>query len=159
MLIPIFGAPPPPPPSLLSQLIKNRASATSRFARVGFKIRANPSHDQALTNVVVIMAVPPDVDGGHCKMSRRGGSWDDLKRTLTWSIATLGPGEAVEIQAQFPFVDDDEDASRDRISGPKFPVLVQCDCSHLFSKVQVTTNDDTLRINATMSGLLLHRKV
>ena len=116
----------------------------------------------ALTNMIVIMAVPPDVDGGRCKMSRRGGSWDDLKRTLSWSIVTLDPGEAVEIQAQFPFVDDDEDAaaSRDRISGPKFPVLVQCDCSHLFSKVQVTTNDDTLRIHGTtVSGRILHRKV
>jgi hypothetical protein len=87
-------------------------------------------------------------------MSRKGGSWDDLKRTLTWSISSLAPGEAVEIQAQFPFVEEQSDRSC-----PKFPVLVQCACAHTFSKVHVTTREDTLRINSIMSGLVIHRKV
>jgi hypothetical protein len=139
---------------ILLQLVKNRVSATKGYARVGFKIRANPSNEKSLTDLITLIAVPPDVDGGHCKMSRKGGSWDDMKRTLTWSIASLAPGEAVEIQAQFPFVEEQIDRSC-----PKFPVLVQCSCSHTFSKVIVTTKDDTLRLNSSMSGLVIHRKV
>jgi hypothetical protein len=132
--------------------VKSRVSAVKGFARVGFKIRANPTNEQPFTNMVTIIAVPPDVDGGHCKMSRKGGSWDELKRTLTWSIETLAPGEALEIQAQFPFIEENE-------RSPKFPVLVQCDYPSTFSKVIVSTKQDTIRIKLSTSGRIIHRKV
>jgi hypothetical protein len=132
--------------------VKSRVSALKGFARVGFKIRANPNNEHSLANMITIIAVPPDVDGGHCKMSRKGGSWDDLKRTLTWRIPSLAPGEATEIQAQFPFIEGNE-------RSPKFPVLVQCDCLQTFSKVDVTTSEDSLRIKSSTSGRVIHRKV
>jgi hypothetical protein len=132
--------------------VKSRVSALNGFARVGFKIRANPNNGNALTNMVTIIAVPPDVDGGLCKMSRKGGSWDDLKRTLTWCISSISPGEAIEIQAQFPFIEGHQRTL-------KFPILVQCDSTGTFSNVSVTTIDDTLTINPASSCRVLHRKV
>jgi hypothetical protein len=127
-------------------------STVQGFSRVGFKIRANPSNDDALTDMVVMIAVPPDVNGSRCKMSRKGGSWDELKRTLTWCIASLAPGEALEIQAQFPLMEDNS-----RVL--KFPVLVQCQYNFLFSNVAVSCKDNNVRLALSTSGQVLHRKV
>jgi hypothetical protein len=101
---------------------------------------------------VVMIAVPPDVNGSRCKMSRKGGSWDELKRTLTWCIASLAPGEALEIQAQFPLMEDNS-----RVL--KFPVLVQCQYNFLFSNVAVSCKDNNVRLALSTSGQVLHRKV
>jgi hypothetical protein len=127
-------------------------STVQGFSRVGFKIRANPNNDDALTDMVVMIAVPPDVNGSRCKMSRKGGSWDELKRTLTWCIASLAPGEALEIQAQFPLMEDNS-----RVL--KFPVLVQCQYNFLFSNVAVSCKDNNVRLALSTSGQVLHRKV
>jgi hypothetical protein len=127
-------------------------STVKGFARVGFKIRANPHNDEALTDMVVMIAVPPDVNGSHCKMSRKGGSWDELKRTLTWCVASLAPGEALEIQAQFPMIEENS-----RVL--KFPVLVQCQYPVLFSKVAVVSKESNVRLALSTSGQILHRKV
>lgn len=99
-----------------------------------------------------MLAVPPDVNGEHCKMSRKGGSWEELKRTLTWCVDSLEPGEALEIQAQFPLLEESE-------KGPKFPVLVRCEYPLIFSNVEVSTNEDEIQVNLTTSGRVLHRKV
>jgi hypothetical protein len=132
--------------------VKCRVSGAKGFARVGFKIRANPNNEQPLTNMVTMIAVPPDADGGSCTMSRKGGSWDELKRTLTWGMESLAPGEALEIQAQFPLVEENEKV-------PKFPVLVQCEQPLLFSGITVGTNEDDLQLKVNMAGRILHRKV
>ena len=127
-------------------------STVQGFARVGFKIRANPNNSDALMEMVIMIAVPPDVDGSRCKMSRKGGSWDELKRTLTWCVESLAPGEALEIQAQFPLM---EESSRVL----KFPVLVQCQYASLFSNVTVASKDSNVRLALSTSGQILHRKV
>ena len=99
-----------------------------------------------------MIAVPPDVVGGNCKMSRKGGSWDELKRTLTWCVQALAPGEAVEIQAQFPFIEGNE-------RSPKFPILVHCDYKGLFSKVNISCLDDAVQLKVRTSSTIIHRKV
>jgi hypothetical protein len=103
--------------------------------------------------MVVILAVPPDVHGENCKMSRKGGSWEELKRTMTWCVDSLDPGEALEIQAQFPMLEDSE-------KGAKFPVLVRCDYPALFSNVTVATKEGAaVQLQLSLSGSVLHRKV
>jgi hypothetical protein len=114
--------------------------------------------------MVVVIAVPPDMDGENCKMSRKGGSWDELKRTMTWTwcvdslnpgdaMDSLNPGDAIEIQAQFPVLEGS-------VKPPQFPVLVKCDYPVLFSAIDLTISDDfdaemKLRVQASV----LHRKV
>jgi hypothetical protein len=139
-------------PFFTRKLVKSRVSAVKGFARVGFKIRANPNNDQSLTSMIAMIAVPPDVDGGNCKMSRKGGNWDELKRTVSWYVQSLKPGEALEIQAQFPFIEGNS-----RV--PKFPVLVKCEYPFTFSNISVSNKDDRVRLKQSTSGGILHRKV
>ena len=42
------------------QLIKSRVSVGNHMARVGFKIRANPHNAYVLSNLIVLLAIPPD---------------------------------------------------------------------------------------------------
>ncbi len=102
------------------------------------------------------MAVPPNMDGASVRLSRSGGVWDEMKRTIAWSIKSLQPGEALEIQAQFSSMDGQRSAS--------FPVLVRTEYPRLFSAVEVVNEyrDDVtpaIRLETACAGRLLHRKV
>ena len=115
---------------------------------MGFKIRANPSNEQTLKNLVVLLAVPPDINGEDCRMSRKEGKWDELKRTISWVVPELEKGKALEFQAQF--LNDTPERT------PKFPVLVRCDYDQLFSGLRVQTEGE---LQLKMSSRILHRKV
>ena len=99
-----------------------------------------------------MLAVPPGVEGESCKMSRKGGSWEELKRTLTWFVDFLKPGEALEIQAQFSLLEESDKV-------PTFPVLVRCDYPMIFSNIEVSIKEDTVQMKLSMTGRVLHRKV
>jgi hypothetical protein len=105
-----------------------------------------------MDKMVVMLAVPLDMDGENCKMSRKGGSWEELKRTMTWCVETLKPGEAIEIQAQFPVLNGSTTKS------PLFPVLVRCDYPALFSEIDITAKED-IQLKVILQERVLHRKV
>jgi hypothetical protein len=113
-----------------------------------------------MKNMTIMMAVPPDVDGETVKTSRKGGSWEELKRTLCWSVEELEPGKALEIQAQFALLEGG--GANSRI--PKFPVLVRCDYPLLFSTLSLSTEyrdyqSVPIKISLRTSSRILHRKV
>ena len=137
----------------MRQLIKTKVGVANGHARVGFKIRSNPHLDFDLHDVVIVLAVPPDVDGERCRLSRAGGSWEGLKRTVAWRVDEIAPGEALEIQAQFPLVDPTT------LKTPRFPVLVRCSYSTLFCGMEIETADLSQPILVEESGIVLHRKV
>ena len=145
--------------------MKSRVQASGDIVRVGFKVRANPSNDFSLKRIMIVLAVPPNVDGQSVRMSRQGGMWDEMKRTVSWSVAKLEAGEALEIQTQFTAVDGGATTSgrKDR-APPKFPVLVRSDCSKLFSSVEVLGDFDDgfsspIRVMPSSFSRILHRKV
>jgi hypothetical protein len=113
-----------------------------------------------MNNIIIMMAVPPDVDGENVKTSRKGGSWEELKRTLCWSVDELQPGKALEIQAQFALLEGG--GMNNRV--PKFPVLVRCDYPALFSTLEVSNvyqdeQSSPIKIKLDTSARILHRKV
>jgi hypothetical protein len=104
-----------------------------------------------------MLAVPPCVDGPSVKMSKQGGVWDDMKRTISWVTESLPPGQAMEVQAQFEAV---EGSSQD----PKFPVLVRCEYPDVFSAVEIITDypeerSHPIELVVHESGRVLHRKI
>jgi hypothetical protein len=138
--------------------VKSRVQVTQRHSRAGFKIRANPSNDYALTDVAIVLAVPPYVKGSSARMSLPGGTWNEMKRTISWSVDCLQPGEALELQLQFESMDGTWQRE------PKFPVLVRAECPCLFSSLEVRSDfsDGLSRLVNTAvstSGRVLHRKV
>uniref|UniRef100_A0A7S3Q999 Uncharacterized protein n=1 Tax=Chaetoceros debilis TaxID=122233 RepID=A0A7S3Q999_9STRA len=100
--------------------VKTRVAGT--YCRVGLKVRSNPTNNHQTENVVLLMAVPPDVSGESMKMSKNGGIWDPMKRVIIYRREKLDPGETLEIQMQFEYLA----ASREKQDMPRFPVLVRC---------------------------------
>ncbi|KAL7559484.1 hypothetical protein ACA910_010300 [Epithemia clementina (nom. ined.)] len=146
-------------------LIKSRVVTNHRYCRVGFKIRANPSNALPLKRVVLLLAVPPHIEGRTAKMSRKGGVWDELKRTISWVIPQIDPGEALEVQAQFegPGTDGGQENVH---AAPRFPILARGDYAESYSSVVVKKSEvrdglshpiHSLKINR--SGRVIHRKV
>eukprot|EP00523_Entomoneis_sp_CCMP467_P012007 CAMPEP_0168717970 /NCGR_PEP_ID=MMETSP0724-20121128/273_1 /TAXON_ID=265536 /ORGANISM="Amphiprora sp., Strain CCMP467" /LENGTH=377 /DNA_ID=CAMNT_0008764461 /DNA_START=8 /DNA_END=1141 /DNA_ORIENTATION=- len=148
-------------------LIKSRVVTNHRYCRVGFKIRANPSNNVALTSVVLLLAVPPHIEGRTAKMSRKGGVWDELRRTISWVVPNLEPGAALEIQVQFEGPGNDGSQENNQAT-PRFPILARGDYGESYSSLEVRKSDagrgdailrpvHTLKVNR--SGRVLHRKV
>ena len=109
-----------------------------------------------LKDVVIILAVPPEVDGERCRLSRAGGAWEELKRTVSWKVDEIQPGKALEIQAQFPLLEDANNSPSSKT--PRFPVLVRGSYSPLFGGIVIEA-DGSQPIKLTESGRVLHRKV
>jgi hypothetical protein len=172
------------PCSFHSQLLKTKVHRRSDRCRVGIRIRANPQNCYPLTDIVVMMMVPPDVDGERVTMSRKGGIWDEMKRSLVWTIQQLGPGETVDIQAQFKVVGGGQHgtaAGGSRITGrppppgmaavvgdhpssSRFPILARCNGAAAFSKIDLNTEyagegSTPVDLRVERSATVLYRNV
>lgn len=142
-------------------LVQGKVRIAGRFCRVGVKIRANPSNKKSLENMAILLPVPPDIRGDTAKMSRRGGTWDAMKRIITWTVSEVQCGETVEMESQFEFVSGEKNPFP-----PKFPVLVRCDAvgDQLSGvKVDLIASDEspvsTLTLDLGKAFRVLHRKL
>ena len=109
-----------------------------------------------------MLAIPPHVNGRSGKLSRKGGLWDELKRTVSWTMDEMSPGQALEIQAQFEILEGDANSSLGR--SPKFPILVRCEYESLLSCVEIKVDyHDSLSkpvlVELENSARVIHRKV
>lgn len=91
------------------------------------QISSNPHNEDNLTDLTIIMGVPPMVQGETLTTSPPGGVWNASKRSVIWCVSELGGGEKFQLQARFA-VDPDTPVSED--DKPKFPVLVRCQCKY-----------------------------
>eukprot|EP00934_Nitzschia_sp_Nitz4_P005417 Nitzschia sp. Nitz4//scaffold391_size11912//4640//6216//NITZ4_009007-RA/size11912-augustus-gene-0.1-mRNA-1//1//CDS//3329550200//5407//frame0 len=111
--------------------------------RVGIRVRANPGNPHRLTHLILILIVPPDIPWDAATTAQNTNSnpstqsqtvptearWDDMQRTLSWTLDSLPPGDVMDVQALFV-----THVPADQL---QFPVLVRCDGDTLFSKVQL----------------------
>jgi hypothetical protein len=141
--------------------LKNKVQKVGQFCRVNLRIRANPGNICPLTRLAIIVVVPPDVKGETVAMSRKAGLWNEMQRTVSWTIPCLEPGENIEIQTQFEATND-----ADSIVTPKFPVLLRCDDTEtLYSGIELKSvmgaekDSIPLDMNITLSSRLLYRKI
>ena len=140
------------------QLLKTKVHQEESSCKLGIRLRANPRNSRPLTKICVIVVVPPDLNGYSVQMTRKGGKWDDMKRTLTWIFDGLAPGESIDIQAVFANVQDGQAIER------RFPIMLQCHGDELFSKVQVHAYkileaSRPLRVDLTPRATIIFRKV
>jgi hypothetical protein len=143
------------------KLLKTKLQRKSNRCRVGIRIRANPQNNYVLTDAVILMVVPLDIDGEKVTMSRKGAVWDEMKRTLTWTIQQLQPGETIDIQAQLECIEGM--ASSHGVSS-KFPVLARCNGCTTFSKIDINsgyTQEGSVPVDLQVerSTAVLYRKV
>lgn len=127
-------------------------------------MRANPQNSYTLTDIVLLMVLPSDVDGEKVTMSRKGGIWDEMKRTLIWNIQKLEPGEILDIQAQFRFIRGAMPIPGIGDESSRFPVLARCNGTVAFSRIDLNaeyTQEGSTPVELTTerSGMVLFRKV
>lgn len=109
------------------------------------------------------MIVPWDMDGSSLTMSRKDGVWDNMKRSLTWTIPELPPGEIVDIQAQFKAIEGVSSTSSSE-GASKFPILARCSGSTTFSRIDMNsdyTQDGAVPVDIDVqrSSTVLYRKI
>ena len=146
-------------------LVSTRVRVAGKVCRVGVKIRSNPSNKQQVKNAIVLVAIPPDVNGESVKMSIKNGAWDPLKRVIVYKCEDMKSGETVDMQLQFEYLAPTLDA-KEVANMPRFPVMVRCEgfnekLSSIELKVGGTLDDVkkyyALKLDKTYK--LFHRKI
>ena len=119
--------------------MQSKVKVAGQLCRVAIKIRSNPANKHDLSNVAIMMAVPPDLDGETVKMSKKGGVWDKMKRAISWSMQRIKPGETKELQIQLQFDSDwNEGSGEFKNDVPIFPVLLRFETKNeLLSSVDI----------------------
>jgi len=118
--------------------VQTRVRPHGIYCRVALQISSNPANEDDLTDLTIIMAVPPTVRGETLITSPPGGVWDPEKRSVLWCVAELGEGEKFQLQAQFE-MDQEAEASDGK---PSFPVLVRSQCMYAqLSDVELEVGD------------------
>ena len=112
---------------LLPKRVQSRVRLEEAHWRVALQISSNPHNEYNLTDLTIIMGVPPMVNGESLTTSPPGGVWNASKRSVIWCVSELGGGEKFQLQARFE-IDDESRSEGDE--EPKFPVLVRCTCMH-----------------------------
>jgi hypothetical protein len=110
------------------------------------------------------MIVPIDMDGSSLTMSRKDGVWDAMKRSVTWIIRQLPPGDIVDIQAQFKAVEGGGMVLPSLDGSSKFPVLARSTGTTTFSRIGVKSDytedgDIPVNINVRRLSTVLYRKI
>mmetsp|Transcript_9154 Transcript_9154/g.10670 ORF Transcript_9154/g.10670 Transcript_9154/m.10670 type:complete len:429 (-) Transcript_9154:3-1289(-) len=155
-----------PMPMLLKTKLHNR----NNRCRLGIRIRANPQNSYVLTDIVILIICPLDVDGENVTMSRKGGAWDGMKRSIIWTIHKLDPGEIVDIQAQFKCIQEggvplqNNSVGFESLSSLKFPVLARCNGDTNYSKIDMNSDyneegSNPVKLDMERSATILYRKV
>lgn len=128
---------------------------------MGLKLRANPHNPGVLRKVTVVLAVPPLVAAPHSE-----GKWNELQRTLAWTLDTLSPGDAREWQLALPRLEE-QSLEVPGEDPPRFPLVVRAEQDAHWSGMWVTVatpafSDDSAmqpKLVLETSGAVLHRKV
>jgi len=125
----------------IPMLLKTKCHRKNNRCQLGVRTRANPHNNFILRDIVILIIVPPDLDGENITMSRKGGMWDEMKRTLVWNVTKLDPGEIIDMQVQFM-------RTHEGGSGEStFPLLAKCNGDTSFSKIDLNSDYNENGVN------------
>jgi len=146
--------------------VQTRVRLEEQKWRVALQISSNPHNEDNLTDLTIIMGVPPAVRGESLTTSPPGGVWNASKRSVIWCVSELGGGEKFQLQARFEI--DPNNAPNNEFEEeekPKFPVLVRCQCMYAqLSDIEVDVRDmpqvahADLKMKLTRRFRLSHRE-
>ena len=91
--------------------------------RVALQVRSKLSNNGDLSDFTIAIAIPERVNAETIEVTRGEGVFDDLKRTIKWSVPFLPKGESFMVSALAqlwsPVTNEDQMLL-------KFPVLLRC---------------------------------
>jgi len=136
--------------------VQTRVRLEEKHWRVALQISSNPHNEDNLTDLTIIMGVPPSINGESLTTSPSGGAWNASKRSVIWCVSELGGGEKFQLQAKFEI---DLNAPNDyEDEKPKFPVLVRCQCMYAqLSDIEVDVRDIPQVLHADLKMKLARR--
>mmetsp|Transcript_30321 Transcript_30321/g.34066 ORF Transcript_30321/g.34066 Transcript_30321/m.34066 type:complete len:807 (+) Transcript_30321:120-2540(+) len=136
--------------------VQTRVRLEENHWRVALQISSNPHNEDNLTDLTIIMGVPPSINGESLTTSPSGGAWNASKRSVIWCVSELGGGEKFQLQAKFEI---DLNAPNDyEDEKPKFPVLVRCQCMYAqLSDIEVDVRDIPQVLHADLKMKLARR--
>lgn len=144
-------------PVLLQSKVIRTGSNESR-CMVAIQLRSNLRNKGSLKALTATVAVPPTVISTSLEIKQGGGTYDDLKRVITWTLMELPVGKSL----MFGFeVDILPTFHPEEV--PKFPILVRCrSTDDTISSVKINLekmqgHPVTLNVNTYASFRLLHR--
>jgi len=135
-----------------------RTGANRNRCMVAIQLRSNLHNKGSLKALTATVAVPPTVIGDSLEIKQGEGTFNDLKRVITWTLKELPVGKSlmfgfeIDILATFP----PEEV-------PKFPILIRCrSTDDTISSVEVNLekmqgHPATLVVKKYASFRLLHR--
>lgn len=140
--------------------MERKVTIYGQTVRVALQVRSKLSNNGDLTDFTIAVAIPERVNGETIEITRGTGVYDDLKRTIKWSMEDLPKGESfmVSAQAQLWTTATNEDQVL-----LKFPVLLRCSSNFdQISNVELKAEEAdgfpaTVSYSQIFSFRLLHR--
>ena len=95
--------------------------------RVALQVRSKLSNNGDLTDITIAVAIPERVNSETIQITRGDGVYDELKRTIKWSLEDLPKGESlmVSVNAELWSAATKEDQVLLR-----FPVVMRCSSNY-----------------------------
>ncbi|KAI2508170.1 hypothetical protein MHU86_6221 [Fragilaria crotonensis] len=104
-------------------LVERKVTMYEQTVRVALQVRSKLSNNGDLSDFTIAIAIPERVNAETIEVTRGEGVYDELKRTIKWSVPYLPKGESfmVSALAQLWSTVTNEDQML-----LKFPVLLRC---------------------------------
>jgi hypothetical protein len=138
-------------------LLERKVSFSGSFCRIAVQVRSKLSNRTNLEEFKVVVAIPECIDVSSVKMLRGNGDFNELQRTISWSLDELEKGESFMVCAQAKLWDP---RGKDTVAA--FPVLLRCKSSDQFSDLLLNLESaegypSSVTLNTNYSFRLLHR--
>lgn len=141
-------------------LVERKITMYGNTVRVALQVRSKLSNNGDMTDFTIAVAVPERVNGETIQVSRGNGVYDELKRTIKWSVEDLPKGESFMVSAQAQLWSS---ATKDDQVLLNFPVLLRCSSNYdQISNVELKAEEadgfpSTVSYSQLFSFRLLHR--
>ena len=137
-------------------------------------MNCNRSYQYGLQDMIILMSVPPGIQGESMIASRKECKWDSLKRLVVWTIPKLNAGSVLEDSMQFQmnpnsttFTSGTENhvTTSEHALSPNFPAIVRCTGSDRISGIDINIGmmskdlqpNQKLEADISRSFTLIHR--
>ena len=140
--------------------MKKKVSTAGNIVRVAIQIQENPQsriYVDTLKGFLIVLSVPPEIDGKSATMPLPRGDWDELKRTVTWRIPFMPEDAPLQLLAQFKV---DKSFRRCSVQDLSLPVLLSCygtDIGNFPSGIALQIKSSEVKIKTAMQFHLVNR--
>lgn len=138
------------------------------MCHVQMTIQCNRSYTFGLHNILILLSVPPGIQGESFTSSRKECQWDSLKRLVVWNIPLLKAGSVVDDWMQFHMTSvptTGNDTTNPSEVSFNFPAMIRCIGSDRISNIDMNIGmmskdllpNQKLEADVSRSFTLIHR--